>query len=375
VAIGLAVGTFCGAAPALAQEGLDWSLGLRGSYISNSLSGGHAETVLTPEAALVLGGEAGTLRLSAGSALAFDSDGQGRVADIHGGAEGSYRLGATTLLDGELRLGLTQARPDASGLPANTLHAPLLFDGTARGSVTQDLGRVDVTATLAGARHSEGKTTLDDLTTLDNTDQSNWQGGATLRVGYELTPLLAAFVEGEASVQKFDAPDPALARLLDGRTYQLRGGASYRQGSVIAAEASVGRAWLDYVDPALTDRQSWVYNASLTVQPDETVSLTGGFETSIGPSGDVAGDTDVRYALSGAARYRVNPWLTLRGSAGWDRKVTLGAKTASGGYEAGGGFDLQTARHVVWSADYLYRHEAPPQSDTHTVTVGVRLQK
>lgn len=374
VAIGLAVGTLCGAAPALAQDGLDWSVGLRGSYISNSLSGGRAETALTPEAALVLGGEAGTVRLSAGSALAFDSDGQGRVADLHAGAEGSYRLGATTLLDGALRLGLTQARPGDSGLPANTLHAPLVVDGAARGSVTQNLGKVDVTATLAAARHVEGKTTLDDLSTIDNTAQSYWQGGATLRVGYELTPLLAAFLEGDASVRAFDAPDPVLARFLDGRTYQLRGGVSYAQGSVIAAEASVGRAWLDYIDPALTDRQSWVYTASLTVQPDETVSFAGGLETSIGPSSDVAGDTDVGYALTAAARYTVNPWLTLRGSAGWDRTVTLGAKTASGGYEAGGGFDLQTARHVVWSADYRYRHDAPPAADTHTVTVGVKLQ-
>lgn len=375
---GLVVGTLCGAAPALAQEsmdtGIDWSVGLRGSYISNSLSGGRAETALTPEAALVLGGESSQMRLSAGSALVFDADQQGRVADLHAGAEGSYRLGVTTLLAGELRAGLTQGRPDDSDLPANTLYAPLVFDGTTRGSVTQNLGKVDVTATLAGARHAEGETVLDDHSRLDNADQSFWQGGASLRVGYEVTPRLAAFVEGGASIKTFDAPDPVLARYFDARTYQLRAGVSYAQGSVVAAEASVGRAWLDYLDPALTDRQSWVYDASLTVRPDETVSLTGGLETSIGPSRDVAGDTDVRYALTAAARYKVNPWLTLRGSAGWDRRVTLGTNAASGGYEAGGGLDLQTARHVVWSADYLYRREAPPQSDTHTVTVGVKLQ-
>ncbi len=373
--LALIVAPLLAAAPALAQEGLDWSVGLRGSYISNSLSGGRAETALTPEAALVLGGESSLLRLSAGSALAFDSDAQGRVADLHAGAEGSYRLGATTRLDGALRLGLTQARPGDGDLPANTLHAPLVFDGTGRGSVTQALGSFDVTATLKGARHVEGPTTLDDFSTIDNADQSHWQGGAVLRLGHEVTPLVAVFVEGEASVQKFDAPDPVLARYLDGRTYQLRAGVSYAQGSVLAAEASVGRAWLDYLDPALTDRQSWVYNAGVTVRPDETVSLTGGLETSIGPSRDVAGDTDVRYALDASARYKVNPWLTLRGSAGWNQRVTLGTNAVAWGYEAGGGLDLQTARHVVWSADYLYRREAPPQSDTHTVTVGVKLQK
>ncbi len=377
----MAIFALLAAAPALAQDeagpehGIDWSVGLRGSYGANSLSGGRAELALTPEASLTLGGESSLGRISAGSDLVLDGAGQGRVADLHAAAEGSYRLGATTTLDGAVRAGLTQARPDASDLPANTLTAPLVFDGTARGSVRQTLGKLVLTGTLDGQRRLKGETTLDDLSTIDNADRSFWAGGATLRVGYELTPLVTAFVEGEASVRKFDAPDPGLARFLDGRIYQLRAGASYTQGASLAAEAAVGHAWIDYFDGTLTDRQSWVANASVTVRPDETVSLVGALETTLGPSDSVAGDTDVRTALTGSARYRINPWLTLRGSGGWEQTVTLGTAATSWRYEAGGGLDLQTARHVVWTADYLYSHDAPPASDTHMVSVGVRLQR
>jgi hypothetical protein len=359
-------------------SGIDWSVGLRGSYAANSLTGGKPSLSLTPEASLTLGGESSTTVYAAGSELTVDGAGQARVADLHAGVTSSLRLGPTTTLAGSINGRMTQADPDDSGLPVNTLIAPRVLDGTVQGIARQDMGKVDATLTLDGARRVTGPTTLDDLSTIDNGDKSYWQGGATLRLGYELTPLLSAFVEGEASVQKFDAPDPTLLTYLDGRTYQLRTGLSFVQGSSVSAEASIGRGWLDYFDGALTDAQDWVYNASITVRPDETLSLTGALETTLQPSTNTPGDTDVGYLLSGAANYNVNPWLTLRATGSWDRTVTLGTGDSSWGLDAGVGLDYRSSRHIVWSADYAWsRNYAPPTplNDTHTVSVGVRVNR
>lgn len=366
-------------APAAEQlSGIDWSVGLRGSYAANTLTGGKPSLSLTPEASLTLGGESSTTVYAAGSELTVDGAGQARVADLHAGVTGNLRLGPTTTLAGSINGKLTQADPNDSSLPVNTLIAPLVLDGTTQGIAKQNMGKVDAILTLDGERKVVGPTTLDDLSTVDNADKSYWQGGATLRLGYELTPLLSAFVEGEASVQKFDAPDPTLLTYLDGRTYQLRTGVSFVQGSIISAEASIGRGWLDYVDGSLTDTQDWVYNASVTVKPDETVSLTGALETTLKPSTNTPGDTDVGYLLSGAASYNVNPWLTLRATGSWDRTVTLGTGDNSWGLDAGVGLDYRSSRHIVWSADYSWsRDYAPPTpvNDTHTVSVGVRVNR
>ena len=366
-------------APATAQvSGIDWSVGLRGSYAANTLTGGKPSLSLTPEASLTLGGESSTTVYAAGSELTVDGAGQARIADLHAGVTSSLRLGPTTTLAGSINGKMTQADPDDSSLPVNTLIAPLVLDGTAQGIARQNMGKVDATLTLDGERKVTGPTTLDDLSTIDNADKSYWQGGATLRLGYELTPLLSAFIEGEASVQKFDAPDPTLLTYLDGRTYQLRTGIRFVQGSIISAEASIGRGWLDYFDGSLTDAQDWVYNASVTVKPDETVSLTGALETTLKPSTDTPGDTDVGYQLSGAANYTINPWLTLRATGSWDRTVTLGTGDNSWGLDAGVGLDYRSSRHIVWSADYTWsRDYAPPTplNDTHTVSVGVRVNR
>jgi hypothetical protein len=153
---------------------------------------------------------------------------------------------------------------------------------------------------------------------------------------------------------------------------------SYTDPGNLTAEASVGRAWLDYTDPVLTDQPAWVADASVSLTPDETLTLSGALETSLGPSTDTPGDTDVGYTLTGEARYLVNPWLTLRGSAGADRTVTLGTGGIDWGYSAGAGFDWATSRHLFWSADYLFTHDDSSSNgitDTHAVTVGVTVKR
>ena len=360
------------------MSGIDWSVGLRGSYAANTLTGGKPSLSLTPQASLILEGESVQTIYGSGAEIVVDASRQARIADLHAGIEHSYKLGPSTLLEGSVDGQLTQADKDSSGLPVNTLYAPIVFDGNAEGSVTQDLGRFDGKLTVEGHRQMRTATTLEDLSTVDNANLNYWRGGATLRLGYEVTPLISTFIEGEFSVQKFDAVDPTLLVYLDGRRYELRGGVSYAKGSIISAEASVGRAWLDYIDGTLTDRQSWVYNGTVTVRPDETVSLTGALETTLGPSETVAGDTDAAYTLTGSANYQLNPWLTLRGTADWDYTVTLGTGTVASGYGFGVGLDYRSSRHIVWTADYVFaRENAPPtpQNDTHTVMLGVRVTR
>lgn len=384
----LAVSALFSATPALAQDsggdeadprnGIDWSVGLRGSYASNSLTGDKPGLSITPEASLTLGGESSLTTYGAGAELIVNSASEMRIGDVHAGVESTYRLSPTTVLDGSLDGSITQADRDDSSLPLNTLHAPLVFDGAAQARITQDFGHIDGRLTLDGARRTTGTTTLEDLSTISNAHQSYWQGGATLRLGYEFTPLLSTFIEGEVSEQKFDAVEPTTLKFMDGRTYELRGGVGYVWGSILSAEASIGRGWLDYTDGTITDSQDWVYNGSVTVRPDETLSLIGALETTLGPSAAVPGDTDVGYTLSGNASYAVNPWLTLRASGAWDRTVTIGTGGESWRLEGGLGFDYRSSRHVVWTGDYLYRRDyvpPTPVSDTHTVMLGLRVQR
>lgn len=361
---------------------LDWSVGLRGAYTGDSVTGPRYEGIIAPEFSLTRPNANGTTSLTTGAELSIDQDKRVRIDDLHTNAAADFQLDELTSLKGSLDLSVTQASPSDTNanppLPTDTAVAPREFTGTATGTAERKLGQFTLTGTLKGERFLEGPTTLTDSTTIDNSDQSYWLGSATLRDAYEFTPHIALFVEGSAAYQKFDAPSPTLLTFEDGRTLTLRGGASFTQEGTLTAEASLGRSWIDYRDPSLTDRQAWVYNGSVSFTPSETLTLSSSLDTSLGPSTDTPGDTDVAYTFSGNAKYVVNPWLTLRGSASYDRTVTLGNGDIDSGYSAGAGIDVAESKHIVWTADYLFSHRdpaLPPATNTHTVTIGVTIKR
>jgi hypothetical protein len=357
---------------------LDWSVALRGSYTADSAKGSHYEAIVAPEVSLTrhyLGGDAS---VGAGAAVSIDQNKAVRVDEAHANAASSFTLDHFTTLKGSLSLSDTQLSPFDSSLPANTLSGPNQLTGTATGSATRRLGQFELTGTLTGERFIKGPTTLADLSTIDNSDQSFWMGQASLRTGLDFTAKTSVFVEASEAYTLYDTPSPSLLVYTNNRTLQLRGGVAFTQPGTLTAELSAGRAWIDYADPSLTDRPAWVANGSVSFTPDETVTLAAALDTSIGPSSNTAGDTDVAYTLSGNAAYRVNPWLNLRGSAGFSHTVTLGTAAVDQGYSAGIGADLSTSRHTAWTFDYLYSHDQKtgnPPTDSHTVTLGLTFRK
>ena len=376
------------AAPALAQDDtgatatdtqpIDWSVGLRGSYSKSSLDGVTYEGIVAPDLKLTLKGPTNTSSLDTGGQFGIDQDKMVRIEDAHVNGDATMQLGEDTSVEGTANLGLKQLSQFDSSLPAGTSVPPLEFDGVVAGSLSQKLGHFDLKGTLTGERFIEGPTTLVGGATVDNSHYSFWRDAGELRVGYEVTPLVSVFVDGEDSYSRYDAIDPTVLKLLNGRTYTLRGGVSYTQPGTMEAEISAGRGWLDYDDPTVTDAASWVADGSVSFTPDETTTFAGALNTSLAPSTTVSGDTDVGYVLTGTVKHEINPWLTLRGSAGAYRTVTLAAGDIDWGYSAGAGLDWSTSRHMVWSADYLFTHDDSSTAginDTQAITVGVTVKR
>lgn len=357
---------------------LDWSLGLRGSYINDSETGKRYEAIVAPEASLTrhyLGGDAS---IGAGAEVSVDLNKTIRIDEAQANAASSFTLDEFTNLKGSIDLTTTQLSPLDSSLATDTAIAPRDTTGTLTGSAERKLGQFDFTGTLVGTRFIEGPTTLTDSSIVNNDDQSYWLGSATLRTAFDFTHKIAVFVEASDAYTRYDAANPSLGVYFNNHTATLRGGISFTQPGTFVAEASVGRGFINYTDPTLTDQPAWVANGTLTFTPDETVTLTSALDTNIGPSATVAGDTDVGYTISGSAKYQVNPWLTLRGSASFEQVITLGSGDRDNTTTAGAGLDFASSKHAAWSVDYLFNRDqktASPATTTHTVTVGLTIKK
>src|SRR4051812_49214082 len=200
---------------------IDWSVALRGGYTSDNIDGPRYEAIVAPEVTLTRQGERDAASLTTGAELSIDQNKTVRVDDLHVNAASRFDLDELTQLNGGLDLSMTQASPHDPSLPAKTPEAPRPFSRTATGAGTRKFGLFDATGTLTGKRFLEGPTTLLDHSTIDNSDQNYWLGSGDLRIGYEMTPLLSVFADGEYAYQKFDAASPSLGQLLNGHTYTL----------------------------------------------------------------------------------------------------------------------------------------------------------
>jgi hypothetical protein len=229
------------------------------------------------------------------------------------------------------------------------------------------------------SRTSYGPTTMVGPVMVDNTHQSNWTAGTGLRVGYRVTPILTAFVDGSAGYQLYDAPSPDFLVKLDAADYEVRTGLSAAVNSTLEAEASVGVGYRNFTDPVLSDALALLYDASVTVRPDETVTMTAAFTTGFGAPGAGSGGTArLEYEATGDIAYQVNPWLALRASAGWRYALLLGTPETERGYDAGVGADYRLNEFATLTADYGYSFAETtpnPAEDAHRVSVGVTISR
>lgn len=358
---------------------VDWSLSLRGAYVQDK-NGNHYQGIVAPSASLKHDFLRGTYSINGSAELTKSTVEDARINALRLGATGSYQLNDVIGLAGSANFELTTPSASSNGYPTGTASASQQITGGAQGSVSYDWGYLVSTARGSVQRSVYGPTTLNNGTQIDNSANDNWQTGAGLRIGYKVTPILTAFVDGSVGYQFYDRLSPSYGVKLDGTDYAVRGGVSAKWNSVLEAEASVGLGLRKFTYGAAGDIVSNLYDASVTFRPDETLSIRGALATTVGaPGANASGAARIEYAATGDVSYKVNPWVTLRGSAAYRYAVFSDSANVETGYSVGAGADYSINDNVALSGDYRYgvTTTAPANTteDEHRVTVGVTLKR
>jgi hypothetical protein len=358
---------------------IDWSLGLRGSYIRDSLSGDRYKALALPSVTLTHTGDRFSYHGTADGQLSKTGDGAVNVDEARLSAGSALQFDPETSLSGNAALSMTQEDPNSPDVASNVVETAKEYSGSLDATFKRSLGRFNVAVTGSAGRDIYGPTTLTGGVISDNTSQNNTRGGAGLRLGFQLSPVIELFAQGDVTHTAYDAPAASLSTKLDGNLFTLLGGASANWNDRLTASASAGIGVEHFDDPALAEVRATLYNASLTYKPDRTLTLTGDFTTTVGAPGVTgSGTAKVNYQATAGAAYQVNEWLGLRGSAGWHEASFAGSSGIDTGYTLGLGADYLLSRHAKLSADYAFEHaevSPTPPSDTHTVTLGLTLQK
>jgi len=358
---------------------LDWSLSLRGAYVRDK-NGDHFEALAVPRVNLRHDFLRGTYGFNGAAELSKSTEEDYRINAIRLGTSGSYQVNDALTLDGSANFALTTPSSSATGYPSGTVSASQEISGDASLAGTYDFGLLTTTLRGTASRSVYGPTTLADSSQIDNSANNNWQFGGGLRIGYKVTPLLTAFIDGSAGYQLYDFAAPSYGVKLDAADYAIRGGLASKWSEVLEAEASVGLGLRKFTFGAADDIVSQLYDASITFRPDETVTIRGALATTVGaPGPNASGAARIEYAATGDVAYRVNPWVTLRANAGYRYAVFSDSANVETGYGVGAGADYLLNENMTVSGDYTYGATiaaAPATTDEeHRVTLGVTLKR
>lgn len=357
---------------------LDWQVGLRGS-VTHGDGGTKVEFLALPEATFTHNTMRGGYAVGASSELSWDLDGNARVGSLTLDGSATYSFDAVT--SAALTGSFTLSQDDASDpdYADNVATAPLVLSGQVDGTIRREFGQFDAELRANAGRTVFGETTYDDASTSANDFQNTSVAGLGTRLGYQLTPGVTAFVDGKAGYEAYDEASPTLLVKLDNLTYEGRAGLNAQVLTVLELEGSLGLGHRDFGDGALNDFTAVLYDGKAILRPDETLTLTGTFSTALTSPGTTSGATSkVTYAATGEAAYQVNPWLRLRGSAGWSEAHYQGIATDEYPWNVGVGADYLLNEYMDATADYTYAQTTTTPAaaeDEQRVMLGLTIHR
>lgn len=356
---------------------IDWSVGLKGSY-SSTTSGERFVTTLNPAISATHQGVRTDLVLEGDAELVRDTDGTLGVTGLDLDFSATTRLDRDTTVNGGASLNLSRDLPSAPGLDPVIIEPPLSVTGRLDGGIDRQFGKFNLGLDGTIARTAYGPTTRSDTGVTDNSNQNVWEGDATLRLGFQATPIIEVFTEAGLGRDWYDRTGAGVVKA-DATSRTLRAGLAGQWNGLVSASASVGVGQHDFDNDSLNDITTRLYDASITYTPDPTLNLTAALATTVEPTGaDSTGTARVAHTATASLDYTVNSWLRLRASADWARSWLEGSTETEQRHGAGIGADYKVNAHTAVSADYGYAHRDNSASgvlESHTVSLGVTVRR
>lgn len=363
-----------------AQESapLDWSVGLRGTYL-NSNDTGSFVTHLTPRFSYTHAGGIATIVVDGNADLA-KVGGQDLPILASGGLSisGTAPIDSVTAVTGSANIGLTQDLPGTPGLSPFIITPAQVFTGGGELGVTRQFGRFNLGVGAGVQRTTYGPTNRSDTGLTDNAEQNYWSGSANLRLGYQITPILEIFGQGEVQRDIFDLPTASLGLYPNATNRSMRAGIAGKWNDIWSASASVGIGERIFDEASLGAIRAQLYGAEIRYTPDPTIALSAGLETALAPAGaDNPGNARIQYTAFADAQYTVNTWLRLRASADWSQSELVGTGTTERRLGLGAGADYVLNTHTSLNADYGYGNtdNANGNTQSHQLSVGVTISR
>jgi hypothetical protein len=205
--------------------------------------------------------------------------------------------------------------------------------------------------------------------------------GGRLRVGYDVSPRLDVFVQGDYSYRDYDEDQIFQGQFVDKNSHGYRGrvGADIDLTGLIFGEVAVGYNVRDYESGELDDVQGFGANGSLTwnVTPLTSIILDLSSEideTTVEFEGDVA-TANFQNSIGLDVTHELLRNVLLNANVGFERDDFQGTARADNIYSAGAGVTYLINRNLSLDANYRFTtrdsDDNNAEFDRNIVLVGI----
>jgi hypothetical protein len=197
---------------------------------------------------------------------------------------------------------------------------------------------------------------------VDNNDRDRWRYGGGLRLGYEVSPRLNLFVQGDYRWVRYD--EGKNNRNNEG--YALRAGTGIDITGIIFGEASLGYTGVTYDNSNFSNVNGLSADGSITwnITPLTTLIFTGGAEvqeTTVSRN-DQEASGDLQYVAGVEATHELLRNVLLSANASYIRDDFEGADRTDNTYVLGAGVRYLINRNFSLTADYTFSDRSSDES-------------
>lgn len=256
---------------------------------------------------------------------------------------------------------------------------PLLQTLSGELGVARDSGKLRLAATASVERQMFGDAELSGGGTLSQRERNSTTGAFTLRTGYEVSPALVPFVEGEIGRRQFDQHLDSAGYARSANRFGLRAGVELDLGEKLTGELAAG--WITEIpeDDRLAAIEGVSVDAALAWSPMRGTVVTLDANTTVETTTDPGASGSILYAARAGLKRDVRADLTTNAAAGLSFRDYTGISGEDLILDIEAGFTWWLNRYfgLTGRAGYQNVSSTLPDRDAETTTVfmGITLRR
>ena len=366
------------------------SITLSGTYDSNVFATSNNEdsdvgAILTPQVDVNSNWSRHALNFSAGaSGAAWAQYSENDYIDAFAATDGRLDVTRNDFVTGQLRFDrLHEERSDPDDQGTTTVG-----DSNDRGNLTRYYRALADTQ----YRHNFNRffTVLgggvqrlfyDDIGDREESRRDRWEYGARARVGYQVSPRIGTFVQGNYSYREYDDDQLIDGEFAKRNSHGVAGsvGTSVDITSILFGEMALTYAYRNYTDNAFNDSSGPGLNGNLTwnVTPLTSVLFNASseiLETTVIYEGDAA-EANFQNSLGVEVQHELLRNVLLNATADYTRDDFQGTSRTDNVFGVGAGVSYLLNRNLTLDANYVFTKrdsdDNDEEFDRNVVLIGI----